>query len=538
MNLHSAMPAMNGELVQITDEALVLAARAGDQGAFARLVARHFRTVWTIAYARLGQRAGADDLAQEAFLLAFLRLQTLSDPRRFGAWVCRIARNRITDWLRQNRKSSEWVAMVPLEHLDQATSAEEPAMDREEEQGLVRQAVMDLPKEQREAVLLKFTEGLNNTEIGERLEVHPVTVGRHLEKAMLAMRSTLASLMDESIRELKPSRQAMSRATSLESAVAVMPAASRAVLVEKVAHVHFAGEQTLLLKGAVFIMTAGKIKVAIVVGIILLMGLGITVVAIKSSNSAAAPSETPVSVLDQRQWQVKFSDGTVVELLGMQSAPFYGKWWGADGLEVPEPTHPDQPRIVMSGDIGTHTVRLMIRPTSNWRGNQDIKVQVVPSVRAGVSGFQSRDGQIFEAVAIVDDEVKVADVQIGVASGLWTDDVTYDVASGQYSPQGAGGIRVVNISEQDGETRVEVQYPPNMNMNVWKDTSVVAMAGGQQLQIRHSEEHGSGLVCYFRCNKKDLAAVISRSRDYEIKTLYDVHLSMSAPLPPSPAGGK
>jgi RNA polymerase sigma-70 factor (ECF subfamily) len=76
-----------------TDADLVRGARGGGVAAFEALTARHFPMVYALAYARLGAREAAEDLAQEVFLLAILHLGALADPARFAAWLGRIARN-------------------------------------------------------------------------------------------------------------------------------------------------------------------------------------------------------------------------------------------------------------------------------------------------------------------------------------------------------------------------------------------------------------------------------------------------------------
>jgi len=75
---------MNG--LTSSDESLISEACGGRRAAFDQLVERYFGTVWAIAYARMGRRDSADDLAQEVFLVAWLHLQSLSDQSRFAGW--------------------------------------------------------------------------------------------------------------------------------------------------------------------------------------------------------------------------------------------------------------------------------------------------------------------------------------------------------------------------------------------------------------------------------------------------------------------
>src|SRR3954470_16068895 len=86
-----------------TDAQLVERTRNGDPSAFAVLVQRHERAVLAIAASLLGDRAEAQDMAQETFLRAHRNLGLLADPARFGPWVKRVAFGACVDWLRAFR---------------------------------------------------------------------------------------------------------------------------------------------------------------------------------------------------------------------------------------------------------------------------------------------------------------------------------------------------------------------------------------------------------------------------------------------------
>ena len=69
---------------------LVVTAQAGDVGAFEMLVQRYQDFAYALAFARVGDRQLAQDVAQEAFLQAHRDLQSLREPRAFGAWLRRL----------------------------------------------------------------------------------------------------------------------------------------------------------------------------------------------------------------------------------------------------------------------------------------------------------------------------------------------------------------------------------------------------------------------------------------------------------------
>ena len=78
--------------MEIGDEELVEAARAGDRRAFGELLGRHAPRAGAVVRAMLGVD-DAEDVVQEASLCAYLDLGRLREPERFGGWLCGIAVN-------------------------------------------------------------------------------------------------------------------------------------------------------------------------------------------------------------------------------------------------------------------------------------------------------------------------------------------------------------------------------------------------------------------------------------------------------------
>src|SRR5688500_10059250 len=79
------------------DTTLVEASRRGDASAFARIIERYQRAVYAVAYSGVRDRALADDVTQDTFVVAWRRLGELRDEQRIAAWLCGIARNRARD---------------------------------------------------------------------------------------------------------------------------------------------------------------------------------------------------------------------------------------------------------------------------------------------------------------------------------------------------------------------------------------------------------------------------------------------------------
>lgn len=94
------------------DSALVRAARGGDMGAFALLLARHRPVLLALCRRTLGDPALAEDAAQEASLQALLALDRLHSVDRFGSWLAGIGLNVCRMWLRARaRECWSWDAL-------------------------------------------------------------------------------------------------------------------------------------------------------------------------------------------------------------------------------------------------------------------------------------------------------------------------------------------------------------------------------------------------------------------------------------------
>src|ERR1700730_3462330 len=101
----------------VTDRAASLASAvqavaAGDRNAFSRLYADYSRMVHAILLGRVPRR-DVDDLVQDVFLAAYMRIRELRQPGAFGGWVAPIARKRATDYMRHSREQVELPGELP-----------------------------------------------------------------------------------------------------------------------------------------------------------------------------------------------------------------------------------------------------------------------------------------------------------------------------------------------------------------------------------------------------------------------------------------
>ena len=153
------------------DAELVRRASAGDGKAFEALVLRYETPLRKLVYGYVLNWQVAEDVAQDAFLLAYRKLGDLGESAAFKSWLYRIAINRAHDEL---RRSARWGRRLDR-NVGEEALAELPAAGAESavESRLLRRALVRelarLPKSQRTAVVLKDVAGMKYVEIAELL---------------------------------------------------------------------------------------------------------------------------------------------------------------------------------------------------------------------------------------------------------------------------------------------------------------------------------------------------------------------------------
>ena len=159
------------------DRAAVRRARDGDESAYAELLARHRDRVFSFLLRLLGSSQDAEDVAQEAFVKAFSRLDSYDPARPFISWLFGIAHHAALDHLRARRP-----AALSLDDPDGAPDPADPGPDAEAAAGaaldaaLIERLLAALPPLYREPLLLRYKEELDIPEISRVLSLPEGTV--------------------------------------------------------------------------------------------------------------------------------------------------------------------------------------------------------------------------------------------------------------------------------------------------------------------------------------------------------------------------
>ena len=182
----------------MTDDELVARARQGDTAAFGELVSRHQAAVYRAALAAVGSASDADDVAQEASLLAYTRLRSFRGASSFKTWLLTIAWNQA---INQRRANTRWwrriVDIGARGSMDAAdsfvsTSGTPEQLAAADELGRnIRQAIALLPRKLRDPFLLAQSGEYSYQEIGAMLHAPVGTIKWRISEARRLVKAHL-----------------------------------------------------------------------------------------------------------------------------------------------------------------------------------------------------------------------------------------------------------------------------------------------------------------------------------------------------------
>jgi RNA polymerase sigma-70 factor, ECF subfamily len=174
------------------DGDLVQRSRQGDPQAFGELVRRYQASVFNVCCRLLGERAAAEDLAQEAFIRAYERLSTFDAARPFGPWIRRVAANLCLNHLDRPPQPEQPLEDERAQPLAWPNS-QDPAKLVEARQSAeaLRAAILALPPRYRAVIELRHFQALSYTELAAALDRPLSDVKSDLVRARKLLAQTL-----------------------------------------------------------------------------------------------------------------------------------------------------------------------------------------------------------------------------------------------------------------------------------------------------------------------------------------------------------
>lgn len=179
------------------DADLVQAALAGNREAFGQLVTRHQDRLFNSLVRITGSYDDAADVLQDAFLQAFLKLQSFRGASKFSTWLYRVAMNVAFSKQRRRRTT------VSLDQTKESLGAEPACLDDRPEEAMlsrerveqVQAALADLGDEHRQILVLREIDGFAYEEIAEILDLPVGTVRSRIFRARGQLKEKLAGVV-------------------------------------------------------------------------------------------------------------------------------------------------------------------------------------------------------------------------------------------------------------------------------------------------------------------------------------------------------
>ncbi len=179
----------------VSDDKLLVRARAGDEVAFRQLVERYERLVRATVGGMLGDSPEAEEVAQDTFIQFFRKLNDFRGESRLSTYLCRIAINLSHNQLVHRQRRQRWEAgwQGNREWPPLPDRSQDPA--RGELREALKQALQELDPDARAVVVLRLIDGYSVKETAEILGLPAGTVASRLARAQKKLKERLTDCL-------------------------------------------------------------------------------------------------------------------------------------------------------------------------------------------------------------------------------------------------------------------------------------------------------------------------------------------------------
>ncbi len=187
------------------DADLVMASLGGDRDAFCTIVARYQNLLCALAYSAVGDLKHSEDIAQETFIEAWKKLDTLRDPEKLKSWLCGIVRFKASHFRRKEvtQPATDAHALDDYEHELPAPGKVEDDLISSQEQALLWQALEKMPDTYREPLILFYREQCSIEHVANQLELSEDTVKQRLSRGRKLLQQAMVNFVEDTLAKSK-----------------------------------------------------------------------------------------------------------------------------------------------------------------------------------------------------------------------------------------------------------------------------------------------------------------------------------------------
>lgn len=185
------------------DSQLIADALSGQSAAFGQLVQRYQDRLYNTMLHVVGSSEDARDVVQDAFVQAFVKLETFQQSAAFYTWLYRIAFNMAMSRLRRKKPTvsvEQARESTGLDPIDPQDPPESP-MEKDEQIAQIRAAIDRLGDDHRQVLVLREIDGRSYDEISEILDLPVGTVRSRLHRARMELRDQLKDMLQTELQD-------------------------------------------------------------------------------------------------------------------------------------------------------------------------------------------------------------------------------------------------------------------------------------------------------------------------------------------------
>jgi RNA polymerase sigma-70 factor (ECF subfamily) len=190
-NLEISLPGVVSWQAEQDDAQLVKASQQGNQDAFAFLVQRHQRRVFTLVLRMLQDDEEASEITQNAFIAAWQGLPAFRGEARFATWLYRIAYNCALQQLERRKRERALQAAMAAEQILKEEKQAEDMLELRARQAVVREQMEKLPTKYRSVLILRHFQEMTYEEMADILTMPIGTIKTQLFRARHLLKERL-----------------------------------------------------------------------------------------------------------------------------------------------------------------------------------------------------------------------------------------------------------------------------------------------------------------------------------------------------------